>query len=227
MDYATRVATEESGTAKEHHSAAHFLPSNKASDPKENSYDLTASKEGDYVSQRGNLGAAVERAFSIGGIESPCHERSLETFFGIIDVTNGLSTTRKRSRQSLNIDSTTFPLAAVPSFIPDLEREVPYPAKRQRLAEQQAQSPILEPASTPNSTPLLDLSAGDGPIPSPLGAGRKGDGAMSRVLPRTDLRDVEDGDDAYVQGAVEELLHARRSSPPSEGMEGEQDGSVL
>jgi hypothetical protein len=73
VDYATRVATEESGTAKEHHSAAHFQPSNKASDPKENSYDLTASKEGDYVSQHGNLGAAVERAFSVGGIESPCY----------------------------------------------------------------------------------------------------------------------------------------------------------
>jgi hypothetical protein len=111
----------------------------------------------------------------------------------------------------------------VPSFIPDLEREVPYPAKRQRLAERQAQSAILKPASTPNSTPLLDLSAGDGPIPSPLGAGREGDGAMSLVLPLTDLRDVEDGDSAYVQGTVKELLQARRSSPPSEGMEGEQD----
>jgi hypothetical protein len=73
MDYATRVATEESGTAKEHHSAAEFQPSKKASDPKENSYDLTASREGDYVSRRGNLGAAVERAFSVGDIESPCH----------------------------------------------------------------------------------------------------------------------------------------------------------
>jgi hypothetical protein len=71
MDYATRVATEESGTAKEHHSTAHFQPSNKASDPEENNYDLTASKEGDYVSQRGNLGAAVEHAFSVGDLESP------------------------------------------------------------------------------------------------------------------------------------------------------------
>jgi hypothetical protein len=69
----------------------------------------------------------------------------------------------------------------------------------------------------------LDLSAGDGTIPSPLGAGREGDGAMSLVLPLTDLRDVEDGDGAYVQGAVEELLQARRSSSPSEGREGEQD----
>jgi hypothetical protein len=113
----------------------------------------------------------------------------------------------------------------VPSFIPDLEREVHYPAKRQRLAERQAQSPILEPASTPNPTPLLNLSAGDGPIPSPLGAGREGDGAMSLVLPPTDLRDVEDGDGAYVQGAVEELLQAGRSITPSKEVEGEQDVS--
>jgi hypothetical protein len=104
----------------------------------------------------------------------------------------------------------------VPSFILDLEREDPYLAKRQRLAERQAQSPILEPASTPNSTPLLDLSAGDGLIPSPLGAGREGDGAMSLVLALTDLRDVEDGDGACVQGPFKELLQARRSSPPSE-----------
>lgn len=98
----------------------------------------------------------------------------------------------------------------MPNLIPDLEREVPYPAKRQRLAEQQAQSPILEPASTPKSTPLLDLSgqasrpsASDGPIPGPLGAGRKSSGAMHLVLPLTDLRNVEDSDGAYVQGAVE------------------------
>ena len=96
----------------------------------------------------------------------------------------------------------------MPNLTLDLKRKVPYPAKRQRLAEQQAQSCIFEPAS--ESPPLLDLSgqasrpsASDGPIHGPLGAGRKGSGAMHLVLPLTDLRNVEDSDGAYVQGAIE------------------------
>jgi hypothetical protein len=118
----------------------------------------------------------------------------------------------------------------VPTVIPDLEPEDPYPVKRQKLAERQEQSPILEHAPAPKSSPLLDLSSqasrsrvSDSPIPGPLGAVHEGDGGVSRVLPLADLRDEEDDDDAYVQGTVEELLQARSSLPPSEGMEGEQD----
>jgi hypothetical protein len=147
-------------------------------------------------------------------------------------VTNGPSIIRKRSRQPSVVDTTTIPLAAVPNVISDLEREGLYPAKRQRLAERRAQSSILEPASTPKSTHLIDLSgqvshpsASDAPIPGPLGAGREHDGAISLVLPLTDLRGAEDDDGAYVYKAVEEPPQARGSIPPSEWMEGEQDVS--
>jgi hypothetical protein len=145
-------------------------------------------------------------------------------------VTDGLSTTRKRSRQFSVIDATTIPLAAVPTVKPNLEPEDPYPAKRQRLVGRQEQSPILGPAPTPKSSPLLDLSGqsscfrvSDSPIPGPLSAAHEGDGGVSQVLPLADLRDEEDDDDAYVQGTIEELLQARSSIPPSEEMEGEQD----
>lgn len=59
--------------AKEHYSATHIEPSNKVSDPKGYNYDLTARNEGDCVSQRGNLDAAVKHTFSVGDVESPCH----------------------------------------------------------------------------------------------------------------------------------------------------------
>jgi hypothetical protein len=105
-----------------------------------------------------------------------------------------------------------------------------HPAKRQRLAERQAQSPILEPTSTPKSTSLLKPSgqascpkASDGPISGRLGASHKGDGAISLVLPPSDLRDGEHDHDAHVQGTVDKLLQSRRSSSPFEGIEGEQD----
>ncbi|CAA9960695.1 hypothetical protein PTMSG1_04079 [Pyrenophora teres f. maculata] len=77
---------------------------------------------------------------------------------------------------------------------------------------------------------MLDLSdqaslpsTSDGPIPGSRGAGRKDDGIISLALPPTDLHNVGDGDSAYAQGAVEELLQARGSIPPSEGLEFEQD----
>ncbi|KAF1937089.1 hypothetical protein EJ02DRAFT_515423 [Clathrospora elynae] len=118
-----------------------------------------------------------------------------------------------------------------PNVISDLEPENPHPAKRRRIAERQAQSPILEPTYTPKPTPLLDPSdqasrpsTSDGPIPGPLGAGHKDDGTISLALPPTDLRDVEDGDGAYVQGAVEEL-QARGSITSSERLELKQDVS--
>jgi hypothetical protein len=133
-------------------------------------------------------------------------------FFGIVGVTDGLSTTtRKRSRQFSLIDATIIPLAAVPTVIPNLEPEDPYPAKRQRLVDRQEQSPILGPAPTPKSSPFLDLSGqdscfrfSDSPIPGPQSAAHEGDGGVSQVLPLADLRDEEDDDDAYVQGTFAE-----------------------
>jgi hypothetical protein len=114
--------------------------------------------------------------------------------------------------------------------IPDLETEDTHLAKRQRLAERQTQSPILEPASTPKSTSLLNPSGqasrsrpSDGPISDRLGASHKGDGAVSLVLPLIDLRDREHDYDAHVQGTVDELLQSRRSISPFEGIESEQD----
>jgi hypothetical protein len=113
--------------------------------------------------------------------------------------------------------------------ISDLETEDTHSAKRQRLAERQAQSPILEPASTSDSTSLLNLSgqasrskASDGPISGRLGASHKGDGAVSLVLPPSDLRDGEYEHDAHVQGTADELLQSRRSVSLFEGIEGEQ-----
>jgi hypothetical protein len=143
---------------------------------------------------------------------------------------NGPSTTRKHSHQSSVVDATTTILEAVPNVISDLEPENPHPAKRRRTAERQPQSPIIEPTHTPKPMPLLDPSdeasrpsTSDGTIPGPLGADRKEDGTTSLTLPPTDLRNVEDGDGACVQGAVEELLQARRSITPSERLQFEQD----
>ena len=73
-------------------------------------------------------------------------------------MTNVPVAIRKRSRHSSVVDATTIAPAAVPDVIPDLELEDAYLAKRQRLAERQAQSPTLEPASTPKPASLLNLS---------------------------------------------------------------------
>jgi hypothetical protein len=116
------------------------------------------------------------------------------------------------------------------NVIPDLETEDTHPAKRQRLAERQAQSPILELASTPKSTSLLNPSGqasrsrpSDGPISDRLGASHKGDGAVSLVLSPSNLRDEEHEHDAHVQRTVAKLLQSRRSISPFGGIEGEQD----
>jgi hypothetical protein len=62
----------ESSTAEDHHSATHFQPSNRASDYQEEGYYPIAAHEGDHVRQRGDVGAAVEHAFSAGDMESSC-----------------------------------------------------------------------------------------------------------------------------------------------------------
>ncbi|KNG46628.1 hypothetical protein TW65_06675 [Stemphylium lycopersici] len=223
----------ESGATEEHRSATNFQRSNGASDYSDKSHHPTTTNEGDHAKQRGDLAAAVGNAFSVEGIEGPYHKGSLaedETFSGIASVINGPSTTPKRSHQSLAIDTTTTIQEVLPNVISDLEPENSHPAKRRRMAERQAQSPILEPTYTPKSTVMLDLSdqasrpsTSDGPIPGSQAAGRKDDGTISLALSPTDLRDVEDGDGAYVQGAVEEVLQARGYIPPSEGLEFEQD----
>ncbi|KZM19285.1 chromatin binding [Ascochyta rabiei] len=87
--YATRVATSDAATnglldrssqdfhpidmVEERDSAAHIQPINKASDHQENNHDLTAGNEGDHVSQRGDLDAAMKHAFPAGDIESSCY----------------------------------------------------------------------------------------------------------------------------------------------------------
>ncbi|KAF1359034.1 hypothetical protein EJ07DRAFT_156398 [Lizonia empirigonia] len=209
-----------------------FKPSNKAFDHQENNYDLTTGNEGSHVSQRGDPDAAVKQAFSVGDVESSCHGEYRRitqyshvdavqegspagegTFFGTIGVINRPSATHERLRRSSATDVILEP-----------ESEDTHPAKRKRLAERQAQSPMFEPASTPKSVSPLNLSGQASPsIPSPRAAGCKDDGATNLILPANNLRDEEDDHDAHFQGTTDELLQSRRSISSFEGMEGEQD----
>ncbi|KAF1364481.1 hypothetical protein EJ07DRAFT_172502 [Lizonia empirigonia] len=239
MGYATRVATSDSATnglldrsnfhlidtVEEHDSAAHDQPSNKASDHQENNHDLTAGNERDHVSQRGDPDAVIEHASSahIDTVQegSPTEDRP---FFGTIGVTNGLSAPRERSRHSSVVAATTITPAAATDIILVPEPEDAHPAKRQRLAERQAQSPMLEPASTPKSPSLATLSGqASRSIPSPRAAGRKDDGATNLVLPPSDLRDEEDEPNAHAQGIIDELLQLKSFVSSLKGMEDEQD----
>ncbi|KAG9186466.1 hypothetical protein G6011_09574 [Alternaria panax] len=223
----------ESDATRDHHSATTFQRGNGNPDHQDKSYDLTTANGRDHAKQCSDIDAAVGYAFSVEDFEGTYHERPLaedETLFGVASVMNGPSTTRKHSHQSSVVDATTTILEAVPNVISDLEPENPHPVKRRRTAERQARSPIIEPTHTPKPMPLLDPSdeasrpsISGGTIPGPLGADRKEDGTTSLTLPPTDLRDVEDGDGACVQGAVEELLQARRSITPSERLQFEQD----
>ncbi|UPX14638.1 uncharacterized protein EKO05_0005115 [Ascochyta rabiei] len=185
--YATRVATSDAATnglldrssqdfhpidmVEERDSAAHIQPINKASDHQENNHDLTAGNEGDHVSQRGDLDAAMKHAFPAGDIESSCYSGLLaedRTFFGTIGVKNRPSTTSERSRHSLVIGATIVTPAAATDVTLETEPEDAYPAKRQRLSERQPQSPMLEPVSKLKSTSLLTLSGqASCSIPSP------------------------------------------------------------
>ncbi|KAF1364064.1 hypothetical protein EJ07DRAFT_152116 [Lizonia empirigonia] len=225
MGYATRAATSDSATnwlldgsiqdfhlidtVEEDDSAAPVQPSNKASDHKENDYDLTAGNEGDH----GHVDAVQEG--------SPVEDGA---FFGTIGLINRPFATRKRSRHSPFVGATTISPVAATDIIVEPELKDAHPAKRHRLAERQAQSTMLEPVSTPKSMSLLNLSGQAYPsTPSPRAAGRRYDGATDQVLPASDLRDEENGLDAHVQGTINELLHSRRSISPLEEMEGEQD----
>jgi hypothetical protein len=102
--------------------------------------------------------------------------------------------------------------------------------KRRRMAERQARSFVIESTYTPKPAPLLDsshqtsrLGTGNGPILSPPGADHREHGTISLALSSTNHYDVEDGDGAYVQGAVEEQSQARRSITPSQEIQFEQD----
>ena len=98
------------------------------------------------------------------------------------------------------------------------------------MAERQVQSPKTESTYTPKPTPLLDpshqascLSTSDGPIVSSPGADHREHGTISLALSSTNHYDVEDGNGAYVQRAVEEQSQARRSITPSQEIQFEQD----
>ncbi|CAN9172386.1 unnamed protein product [Alternaria alternata] len=141
-----------------------------------------------------------------------------ETFFGVASVTEGPPTTQKRSHQSSIADAATTILEAVPDIVSHPEPENLHSMKRRRMAERQAQSLVIESTYTPKPAPLLDpshqtsrLGTGNGPILSPPGADHREHGTISLALSSTNHYDVEDGNGAYVQGAVEEQSQARRS----------------
>ena len=153
-----------------------------------------------------------------------------ETFFGVASVTEGPPTTQKRSHQSSIADAATTILEAVPGIVSHPEPENLHSVKRRRMAERQARSFVIESTYTPKPAPLLDsshqtsrLGTGNGPILSPPGADHREHGTISLALSSTNHYDVEDGDGAYVQGAVEEQSQARRSITPSQEIQFEQD----
>ncbi|KAF1352742.1 hypothetical protein EJ07DRAFT_158978 [Lizonia empirigonia] len=239
MGCATRVASSDSATnglldgssqdfhlvdtVEERDSAADVQPSNMASRHQEHNYDLATGNDGD---RRGDLDVGMKHAFSAGDMEGSCHRLLVEggTFFGTIGVNNRLSATSERSRHSSAIGATTINPAAATDVIVETEPQDAHPAKRQRLAERQTQSPILEPVSTLKSTSILNLSGqASRSVPGPKAAAHKGDGATHLVLPPSDLREKEDDQDADFRGKISELLQSRGSISSFKGIEGEQD----
>jgi hypothetical protein len=98
------------------------------------------------------------------------------------------------------------------------------------MDERQAQRPMTESMYTPKPTPLLDpthqascLITSDSPILSPPDADHKEHGTASLALSSADHYDGEDGDGAYVQGAVQKQSQARRSIIPPQETQLEQD----
>ncbi|CAN9198863.1 unnamed protein product, partial [Alternaria alternata] len=208
------------------------------------------STSGDHAEQRDDLDAAVEYAFSAEDNESTYHgeQNDLidqwscvdsvkvgppvehETFFGVARVTEVPPTTQKRSHQSSIADAATTILEAVPDIVSHPEPENLHSVKRRRMAERQVQSLVIESTYTPKPAPLLDpshqtsrLSTGNGPILSPPGADHREHGTISLALFPTNHHDVEDGDGAYVQGAVEEQSQTRSSITPFQEILSEQD----
>ncbi|CAN9344871.1 unnamed protein product [Alternaria sp. RS040] len=98
------------------------------------------------------------------------------------------------------------------------------------MDERQAQRPMTESMYTPKPTPLLDpthqascLITSDSPILSPPDADHREHGTASLALSSADHYDGEDGDGAYVQGAVQKQSQARRSIIPPQETQLEQD----
>lgn len=235
---------------RDHHNATALQRSNETSDYQDKSCYLTTANGGDLAEQRDDLNAAVRYAFSAKDVESTYHGEQndpidtwncaetvkvgppveSETFFGVASVVKGPPTPRKRSHRSSIADAATTILEAVPDIVSHPEPENLHSAKRRRMAERQAQSSITESTYTPKPPPLLDpshqascLSTSDGPIVSSPGADDREHGTISLALSSTNHHDVEDGDGAYVQGAVEEQSQTRSSITPFQEVLFEQD----
>ncbi|CAN9089970.1 unnamed protein product [Alternaria alternata] len=240
----------ESDATRDHHSATALQRSNETSDYQNKSCYLTTANGGNHPEQRDDLDAAVGYAFSAEEDESTYHDQQNdlidqwsrvdtvkvgppvedETFFGVASVTEGPPTTQKHWHQSWIADAATTILEAVPDMVSYSEPENLHSVKRQRIAEQQLPSLVIESTYTPKPAPLLNsshqtsrLSTGNGPILSPPGAEHREHGTISLALFPTNHYNVEDGDGAYVQGAVEEQSQARRFITPSQEIQSEQD----
>ncbi|CAI9634690.1 unnamed protein product [Alternaria burnsii] len=223
----------ESDSTRDHHSATRLQRSNETWDYQDKSCYLTTANGGNHAEQRDNLDATVGYAFSAEDNEITYHVGPAvedETFSGVASVVKGPPTTQKRSHQSSIADAATTILEAVPDTVSHPEPENPPSAKRRRMAERQAQRPMTESMYTPKPTPLLDpthqascLITSDGPILSPPGADDREHGTISLALSSTNHHDVEDGDGAYVQGAVEEQSQTRSSITPFQEILFEQD----
>ncbi|CAN9282042.1 unnamed protein product [Alternaria alternata] len=223
----------ENDAIRDHHRATALQRSSGTSDYQDKSCYLTTANGGDLAEQRDDLNAAVRYAFSAKDVESTYHVGppvESETFFGVASVVKGPPTPRKRSHRSSIADAATTILEAVPDIVSHPEPENLHSAKRRRMAERQAQSSITGSTYTPKPPPLLDpshqascLSTSDGPIVSSPGADDREHGTISLALSSTNHHDVEDGDGAYVQGAVEEQSQTKSSITPFQEILFEQD----
>ncbi|CAN9244484.1 unnamed protein product [Alternaria alternata] len=223
----------ENDAIRDHHRATALQRSSGTSDYHDKSCYLTTANGGDLAEQRDDLNAAVRYAFSAKDVKSTYHVGppvESETFFGVASVVKGPPTPRKRSHRSSIADAATTILEAVPDIVSHPEPENLHSAKRRRMAERQAQSSITGSTYTPKPPPLLDpshqascFSTSDGPIVSSPGADDRKHGTISLALSSTNHHDVEDGDGAYVQGAVEEQSQTKSSITPFQEILFEQD----
>ncbi|EOA90870.1 uncharacterized protein SETTUDRAFT_166763 [Exserohilum turcica Et28A] len=190
---------------------------NGSTNSQDKSHYLTTANCRDHAKQRSDLYTAAEYAFSTEDIEDNYHKRLTveeETSSSIPSVVKRSSKCQKRSHRS-SVDDTITTLEAVPNVVLDLELDHSHPSKRQRMAERQVLSPIIEPTYTPEPTPLhlcdqaSDISTSDGYIASPPSAGHEEDCTISLALPLIDFCDEEHRDGTHVQGTVKERRQAQ------------------